>query len=331
MMRTAIEGAMSSRRLLRRAGAAGFFAVLSLTAAPREAEAGEPRTKVILNGELVPVTFNDGDSFRVLAGSYKDGKARIAGYNTLESHGAVHQWGSWTLKEMYINAKMATMFARKGIWECSTDGETDTYGRMLVQCPELAKALVSRGMAHAMTVTDDPADPELLKLQHEAQSDRLGFWAHGIPAFLLTSIHSVEEDVSGKGTYNRLVSSDDGHSVKWKHETRYAECFKVCHKTWTYDDAKLATVAEDLKADATTAPLVAGLSDADLEATTREFAEFHHIGRAVAEDNREPLRRALLGWVSEGRFGEQTSTPASCMVHVPFERRYGTGRASCLK
>ena len=322
---------MSSRRVLRRAAAVGFFAVSSLTTAPREAHAGEARTKVILNGELVPVTFNDGDSFRVLAGSYKDGKARIAGYNTLESHGAVHQWGSWTLKEMYINAKMATMFARKGIWECSTDGETDTYGRMLVSCPELAKALVSRGMAHAMSVTDDPADAELLTLQHEAQAERRGFWAHGIPDFVLTSIHSAEEDVSGKGTYNRLVSTDDGHSVKWKHETRYAECFKVCHKVWTVDASKLDAVAADLKDDATTAPLVAGLSDAELGDIVAEFAEFHHIGRAVAKDNREPLKNALLGWASEGRFGEQTSKPSSCMVHVPFERRYGTGRASCLK
>lgn len=68
----------------------------------RESVAAESQTKIILNGKPVPVHFNDGDSFRVLAGEFKDAKARLFGYNTLESYGAVHQWGTWDAHELYV-------------------------------------------------------------------------------------------------------------------------------------------------------------------------------------------------------------------------------------
>src|SRR5690606_11410894 len=186
---------------------------------PAEADAAEARSKVILNGKLVPVTFNDGDSFRVLGGDLNGAKARLAGYNTLESYGPVHQWGTWTEQELYVMAKMATYHARKGVWECESDGKTDTYGRMLVWCPDLAEDLVRRGMAHVMTVTDEGGDAKLVAAQREAIEARRGLWSHGVPEFILTSLHSAEEDTDGSGTYNRLVSTADGHSVKWKHDT----------------------------------------------------------------------------------------------------------------
>ena len=90
---------------------------------------GTPRTRVSLNGQVAPVFFNDGDSFRVLSGDLKGSKARLAGFNTLESYGAVHSWGSWTKKELYALAKMGTYNAREGIWTCTSDLSTDTYGR----------------------------------------------------------------------------------------------------------------------------------------------------------------------------------------------------------
>ena len=203
--------------------ALGLVAMLWLVApSPRDAHAKEPRTKVILNGELVPVTFNDGDSFRVLNGDRA--KARLKGYNTLESYGAVHSWGTWTAKEMYVIAKMATLHARRGIWECESDGKLDTYGRTLVWCPGLAEELVRLGMAHVLSVDDNPGDPKLLAAQREAIAAKRGLWAHGVPDFILTSLHSREEDVDGHGTYNRLVSTKDGHSVKWRHDNKYPEC-----------------------------------------------------------------------------------------------------------
>jgi endonuclease YncB( thermonuclease family) len=307
------------------------LAISLAIAMPITAHAKDPRTKVILNGKLVPVTFNDGDSFRVLSGAYNGAKARLAGYNTLESYGPVHSWGTWTAKELYVIAKMATLFARRGTWECTSDGDLDTYGRMLVVCPELRAELVRLGMAHVLSIDDAPGDAELVKLQREAQEARRGIWAHGVPAFILTSLHSREEDVDGKGTYNRLVSTEDGHSVKWRHDTKYEECATVCRPRYSVDEAKVDEVAAALPADPAAAPIVAALSPEDLRAVVREFAEFRSVGRAIAKDDRASLEKVLIGWAAAGRFGEQTSTDDSCMVHIDFKRRFGTGRAACLK
>lgn len=319
------------RRMTALRGALVAAIGLSISTAPAEADASEARTKVILNGELVPVTFNDGDSFRVLAGSYKDAKARLAGYNTLESFGAVHQWGSWTAKEMYVIAKMATMYARAGIWECTSDGNVDTYGRMLVECPVLREDLVRLGMAHVMSIDDTPGDATLLKAQHEAQAAKRGMWSHGIPAFILTSLHSAEEDISGKGTYNRLVSTDDAHSVMWRHSTKYAECTKVCQQVYEVHEDKVEEVASLLRGDQTASAYVAHLNNEEMTALVRDFARFRHINRSIQEDYRRALQARLLGFAADGSLGEQNSSAASCMTHVDFKRRFGTGRASCLK
>ena len=295
-------------------------------------DAKDPETKVYINGKPTPVFFNDGDSFRVLAGTYQGTKARLAGYNTLESYGPVHSWGDWTEKEMYVIAKMATLHARKGVWHCETDGKTDTYGRMLLWCPDLATELVRGGYAHAMSIDDEPGKPELIEAQHDAIANKRGMWAHGVPAFILTSLHSVEEDVDGHGTYNRLVSSDDAHSVKWKHENRYSECDKVCHYVYEVDDAAVDAVTEALKTDPKAQPWIAGLSDEELRAMVAEFAEFHHINRSVQKDVREDFKQHLLSaYVNPGKFGEQVRSDGACMRHVDFKRRFGKGRASCLK
>lgn len=303
-----------------------------LFAAPTDA--GEARTRVLINGTPTPVHFNDGDSFRVLAGEYSGTKARLAGYNTLESYGPVHQWGDWTAKELYVIAKMATLNARVGVWECETDGKTDTYGRMLLWCPDLAEDQVRKGFAHAMSINDDPAKPVLVAAQKEAREEGRGIWAHGNPEFVLTSLHSAEEDVDGRGTYNRLVSSDDGHSVKWKHDNRYSECNKVCHMVYPVDDAKVDEVMTALKADG--APIVGkalgGHSDDKLRAMVREFAEYRHIDRSVEKDLREDLKQHLLAeYAEKGAFGDAPGSEAACMYHVDFKRRFGGNKAACLK
>ncbi len=296
------------------------------------ADAKEPLTKVFINGKPTPVFFNDGDSFRGMGGGYQGTKARLAGYNTLESYGPVHSWGDWTEKEMYVLAKMATLLARKGVWHCETAGETDTYGRTLLWCEDLATELVRNGYAHAMSINDDPAAPVLVEAQKEAIANKRGMWAHGVPKFILTSLHSVEEDVNGKGTYNRLVSSEDAHSVKWKHTTRYSECDKVCHSVYEIDDAAVDAVTLELKSDAAAATWIAGLSDAQLRAMVEEFAEFRHINRSIAKDDREALKQHLLvTYANAGKFGDQQRSDGACMVHIDFKRRFGEGRAACLK
>ncbi len=294
--------------------------------------AKEPQTKVIFNGKAAPVFFNDGDSFRVLAGTYVGGKARLAGYNTLESHGPVHQWGTWTTKELYTMAKMATLHARKGVWTCESDGKTDTYGRMLTWCPDLAEEMIRLGFAHAMSVDDTPAKPELLAAQREAIANKRGLWAHGVPDYVLTSIHSVEEDVDGSGTYNRLVSTKDGHSVKWRHTDKYNECDRVCHMVYEVDETKLAEFVDALEHDGAIQGIIGSLSDADLEEMAREYMAHRHVNRSVKPEDREKLADHIeRNYVKQGAFGNPKKREDSCMIHVLFERRYGEGRAECLK
>ena len=52
-------------------------------------------SRVSLNGRTVPVSFNDGDSFRIHAGEYDGTQCRLGGFNTLESFGPAHFWGGW--------------------------------------------------------------------------------------------------------------------------------------------------------------------------------------------------------------------------------------------
>lgn len=296
-----------------------------------ESFAGEARTKVMLNGKAVAVHFNDGDSFRLLDGDFEGSKARLAGYNTLESYGPVHQWGDWTAKELYVLAKMGTINGRRGVWNCETDGKTDTYGRMLVWCPDLAEDQIRKGYAHVLSIDDKPGDAKLIEAQKEAIAARRGIWAHGVPDFVLTSLHSEEEDVEDHGTYNRLVSSLDGHSIKWKHEQRYAECDKICAMVYPVDAALLDGLVEPAKADATIGPLLAGMPDEDVRKALHDYAKYRVVDREVPKDKREPLEAALAKWAEAGKFGSASGSESSCMYHVAFDRRFGGNRAKCLK
>lgn len=289
----------------------------------------EPAAKVNLNGKAIGVFFNDGDSFRVLKGRNKGAKARLAGFNTLETHGAVHQWGSWTTRELYHIAKMATLHARKGSWSCESDGKTDTYGRLLAWCQSLAVDQVRHGYAHAMSINDDPAKPEVLKAQREAILNKRGMWAHGVPEFVLTSLHSAEEDVEGRGTYNRLVSSVDGHSIKWKHNDTYPECSTVCNKVYPDEPERLPVVAKRLLSEAPN--LVEGVGADDLNTVLGTYQRVRLVDRPVPNEHREALNKLLNSYASEGLFGDQAPSNGSCVVHVPFERRFGGTRAACLK
>lgn len=185
---------------------------------------------VILDGDRTRVNWNDGDSFRVLRGPRKDTKARLMGYNTLESYGPVHFWGGFTAWQLSDMAKEGTRFAKTSEWDCESEGKQDRYGRILVNCPELTKGILAAGLAHVFTVGAD-ADPEHLAIQLEAQNKRRGIWKWGIPARIVSSIHSGDEhpeDPSWR-PYNRVCDTRTGKSWTIPHTETYRPCAAWCN------------------------------------------------------------------------------------------------------
>lgn len=299
--------------------------VLGATVFGATPAAAEPATRVFINGRATPVYFNDGDSFKPLAGPYKGSQSRLAGFNTLESFGPVHSWGGWTEKEMWVIAKLATKHAQKGVWHCETDGDKDGYGRLLMNCKDLAKSHIENGLAQVMSVNADPGDAELVAAQQEAIKNKRGMWAHGVPTYLLSSLHAVSEGGGKDGkTYNRLVSTTDGHSEKWLHKDDYAECQKVCWVGKRLTPDALPKVAEALRA----VDGLAGLTDLDL---TRYADEYLSFGSATSgREYRSRLDEALKKLNDEGALLIDEKAD-SCHVYVDFRRRFGGDRAVCLR
>ncbi|GEM_PF-493734 len=182
-----------------------------------------------LNGVPTTVRWSDGDSFKFKSGEYKGDGVRLQRYNTLESYGPVHRWGTWTGDELYAIAKSSRFVASEADWICTTDGSRDGYGRVLVDCPDVAEHMVRKGHAHVFAI-DTAADPALLKVQKEAQENRVGMWEKGVPTMIITSLHSYAEDYAKeKGVaYNRTVSAATGDSLLVEHHEVYATCQEIC-------------------------------------------------------------------------------------------------------
>lgn len=182
-------------------------------------ETGELR----LDEQCVPVRWSDGDTF-----SYKEHgekqTARLAGYNTLESYGPVHRWGTWTGWELYHLAKSAGPLAAAGQWNCTTLPGSGGYGRKLVDCPDLRLVLLQEGLAHLFHIDTEAAAIELTA-QQTAIANGTGMWAKGAPTLLLTSLHS--EDESDKSAYNRVCDLSTGRCLPVEHSHFYSTCQEV--------------------------------------------------------------------------------------------------------
>lgn len=287
-------------------------------------------TRVFINGQPTPVSFNDGDSFRPSDGELMGQQCRLIGYNTLESFGPAHQWGDWHPYELYINAKLATLHARRGTWHCNFDGQFDTYGRAALDCPDLAVDMIRHGLAMAYMVDDHASRPEYLRAQREAMRERRGMWAHGIPEFVMTSVHSFDEDRDRPWHYNRMISTRDGHSESMQHRDTYSECQWICNTESVADEHQARAAARALRADPVTAPLVADLSNILLTEITSRFARRGELPGYVGEvATRDALTARLATERDAGRLTSRERR-GSCGIYVPFERRYGRSRASCL-
>jgi endonuclease YncB( thermonuclease family) len=293
----------------------------------------EAKTRVFMNGEAVPVYFNDGDTFRVLEGKYQGMNCRLGGFNTLETFGPVHKWGTWDAKELYVISKMATLNARRGVWHCNTTTfEKDTYGRVLWDCPDLRADQIRRGFAHTVSIDYTPADETLNAIQKDAQENKRGMWAHGVPNYVVSSLHSVDEVGGGRGrTYNRLVSTADGHSAKWQHENEYGECEWVCRQERQVPTAAIQEAVEELIVDAEIGEEALELGDKKLLQVVTDFAVLGYFGGVTDEKLAAGLTKKLEAMVAAKKLGDGTSAVGSCALYVVFERRYGPQRAGCLK
>jgi endonuclease YncB( thermonuclease family) len=302
-----------------------FVVALAVAVLGASSASAEPASKVFINGRATPVYFNDGDSFKPLAGPYKGSQSRLAGFNTLESFGPVHSWGAWTEKEMWVIAKLATKHAQKGVWNCETDGKKDGYGRLLMNCKDLAKSHIENGFAQVMSVNADPGDAELVAAQAEAIKNKRGMWAHGVPSYVLSSLHATSEGGGKDGkTYNRLVSTLDGHSEKWLHTDDYKECQRVCRVGKRLTADALPKVAAALRA-------VEGLADLSDDDVLRYTDEYLSFGSATSgRDWRSKLDEALKKLNDEGALLADEKED-SCHVYVDFRRRFGGDRAVCLR
>lgn len=304
---------------------------LAAVAAPSDAAQASAWTRVVLDGHMVPVSFNDGDSFRIHAGPFAGSQCRLSGFNTLESFGPAHQWGAWHPYELFVLAKLATLHARRGTWHCTTDGRRDGYGRLLVDCPDLAVSQISHGFAHAMQVDDTPARPEYIRAMREAIEARRGIWAHGVPDYVMTSLHSASEDPSRPWHYNRLVSTRDGHSESMQHRDTYEECQWVCNDEIRVDVPAITAAARRMREDPTFAAIVAPLANVHLIEAASRFVRRGELPAWIGEPARAALEDRLRRERESGLLGGTRTERGACMLYVEFARRYGAGRASCLR
>lgn len=181
---------------------------------------------VMLDGVRIEVTWDDGDTFH---GKRADGskiKARLNGYNTLESYGPVHQWGEWTEQELYAFAKESGVFASGTVWECTDTQKGGGYGRALVDCPDLRRELLERGFAHPFSIGSTAPEADLQALQ-KGIANKAGMWAKGTPSSIITSLHSNDEKAD-QDAYNRVCSLETGECTQMTHTDVYATCQKVC-------------------------------------------------------------------------------------------------------
>ena len=208
---------------------AALAALAVLAAAPAaSAPSARPQgSALFLDGTRRPVTWIDGDTFRVLDGPQKGRSARVVGVNSLESYGPVHRWGRWRPAQLLGIAREATRRVKVGEWHCRASGGDDAYGRILATCPDAARMLVRAGLAMVFAVGERP-DPELLALQRKAQARGAGMWRKGVPPLIPSSVHSADEPGLEKGPYDRIVDTRTGMAEPRPHQDVYRACQEVC-------------------------------------------------------------------------------------------------------
>ena len=227
MLSLALAAALLLPGGCRKDAATSGTAAEPVEAAPEEPALDPKWPTIRLNGELMSVRWSDGDSFKFKSGPHAGRGVRLQGYNTLESYGPVHRWGAWTRLELYTIAKSSWKLGASETWDCTTTGEADHYGRLLVNCPGAAETLVREGHGVVFSMDGD-APKALLAVQVAAMKARKGIWAKGTPQEVISSLHSADEGDGTRPTYNRVMDTRTGAAEEAVHTDTYVTCQEVC-------------------------------------------------------------------------------------------------------
>ena len=200
-----------------------FALVMSASGAQPEKAGLSGNGKVQLDGQVVEVYWDDGDTFKVVSTGQS---ARLVGYNTLESYGPIHKFGPGPTV-LFGVAKAATQLAIGSVWQCRSQEGSGGYGRAVVDCPDLRSALLTAGLAHAFSVSG-PAPAADIADQRRGIDAKLGMWAQGAPSSIVTSAHSVDDKPGQQESYNRILDVATGHAPKRSHTQTYAACSWAC-------------------------------------------------------------------------------------------------------
>ena len=156
----------------------------------------------------------------------------------------MHQWGDWSFRELYVNAKAATLHPRRGIWRCSGISASTATGAAFFKCPELAIHMIRAGMAHA----DRHAEPS-----PEACSGRSTRRDKEPARHVGRRRPQIRPHLTPSGGWRRtrLGLQPPGldptmNSGLWIHGETYGECDKVCVREVELDSQVLREAKQRL-------------------------------------------------------------------------------------
>jgi hypothetical protein len=102
--------------------------------------------------------------------------------------------------------------------------------------------------------------------------------------------------------------------------------------------ARIDGAVAALKADKTVAPLIAGANgarpynDEELAVVAATFGRGKDIARLMKRPEQLAAFTGVLEKLkTEGRLGRVVGEVKACMIYVDFRRRFGGGRAECLR
>jgi hypothetical protein len=156
-------------------------------------------------------------------------------------------------------------------------------------------------------------------------------WAHGVPDYIMTSVHSADEDRSREWHYNRMISVRDGHTESMRHQQTYEECSWVCAEEVRVDLDRVRAAARRLREDPQIAPRLTDFFNLHLIEFVSRYRRTGELPEYLEGPARDLVRERLAREQEEGLLGDTHVARGSCAIHVPFERRYGSDRAACLR